>query len=268
MVKKNNTLLIAGGVAVVGYFLLKGNTAAAPVVTNQAPASGSQVLSNGTVLTPSTDVNVTAQGVPTDYGVNIGSDGIHAAVPSNYAILTQYHPNLLNPKYQLSQNELNQYVANYTDIRQGVATWPGGLSNANIQKHWTQYGVPNQRIFLPLVPISAPPYIPPPPSPKTTSGSGIWGTLAKVATIAAGGILTVASAGTLTPLIAAGTSAALTAESAIHGPGDLLTDEELNILVTSSAITKKILPFYLEVAPELVSLIENRIDFLLSQYKD
>lgn len=243
--KKDNTVLIVAGVAAVGYLLYTNGVFGASLLTNPIPNAPTNLatLPPGTTLPATvTDTNVNPQGIPTDYGINIGSDGVHAAVPSNYAVLCQYNPNLLNPKYQLTAAELTQYKNNYMDIQQGVATWPGGLSNANLQKHWTQYGVAQQRIYLPMVPISAPGYVAPPVPPKAKS-SGSWIT---------------------TALQVAGSVAI-----AFAGPNDTdLNAGEINIVNTSAAVMKKILPFYLQVDTKLVDSIENKIDLLVSHYAD
>lgn len=155
----------------------------------------------------------------------------------------------------MTSTENAQYLTNYLDLRQGLPSWIGhkqanGVTPQNLaqaaQCHWTIYGVSEHRIFLPMQPPSTVPYIPPPATQaaakSSSSGSWIGPAISAVATIAV----------------------------AVLGPNDMpaetLNDAEINLIVTSAAITKKILPFYLQVAPDLVHSINNRLDSLLSQY--
>lgn len=263
MSKHTNPALIVGGLA-AAYLLLNSNSGSSPAAGN-----------------PVTDALVpqpAASAVPTTYGINSGVRGGNGSfyTVSNYAQLLAANPNLGNPNYQMTATENGQYFNNYLDLQQGLPSWVGqkmlnGVKATSlmqaIQGHWTFYGCAEKRIFLPLQPPSGAQYIPPPPQPKS-SGSGIFGTILRVATIVGGAALTVASAGTAAPLIAAGTSAALTAESAIHGIGAAgqLNDAELQLLFQSAAIIYDILPLYQNNDPVLVAGIKQRLDELLKQY--
>jgi hypothetical protein len=148
---------------------------------------------------------------------------------------------LANPNYQLTPAEAQQYAANYADISQGVATWPGGLSQANLQKHWTLYGVAQKRVFVPLQPPSSSPYVPPPANPKSSGGSSwvntlltVGGDVAKVALMA--------------------------------GPEERLNDGELQLLFTAAAIMKDVLPMYRAGNQTFVNTVDAQLNDLLTQY--
>lgn len=245
------TLLI-GGAAVAGYFLFVAPGGAAPFNFGTGTAAANNPASGA---------------VPTTYGINT------AGGVANYAALAQANPNLLNPNYHMTLPEAQQYLSNYLDLQQGLPGWVNhkvnGVTTRSLpeaaQLHWTIYGCAEKRIFLPLQPPSIKPYVPPPANPKS-SGSGVFGTLLKAVTIAAGGVITVATGGAAAPLVAAGESAALTAESAIHGTSDLLNDAECQILFQGAAILNDVLPIYGAADPVLVATINNRLNELLTQY--
>lgn len=260
--KTDNTLLILGAAAAGLYFL----TSSSNTTPNVLPGATAALLPYGV---PALSYSYLVSGAP--------------AIPAVYDVIyykTYIRPamliadsNINNPAYVLSDTDITNYLNNYLDLRQGLPTWVGkktaGVTQTSLnmvaQTHWRIYGVAEQRTFLPLPWSSNVPYIPPPPT--SSSGSGVFGTILKVATIAAGGIVTVATGGTAAPLVAAGESAALTAESAaFHGGPEQLSDTEIEMLVTSAAIIKKILPFYLQVNPQLVNSIENRLDSLIAKY--
>jgi hypothetical protein len=244
--------LVIGGAAVGLYLLLKPSSPAIPASAS-APASGGSLLSS---LLPGS----AAPAVPTTYGINSGVRGGNGSfyTCSNYAQLLAANPNLGNPSYQMSAGENTQYLANYSDLQQGLPSWigvrqPDGSTPQNInqaaQAHWKYFGCAEKRIFLPLQPPSTAAYIPPPANVKAASSGGggsFWSSALQVA----GAVAETA--------ILAGT------------PADpyQLTDAEVNIIVTGSAIAKNILPFYLQVAPELVASINNKMDVLLSAYQN
>jgi hypothetical protein len=219
---KSNTLLIAGG-AVAAYFLfIKPKTTA---VTT---------LPGGTTLPPGSPI-------PTTYGINGGYSGPNAAVVSNYAQILAANPNIGNPNYQLTPAEAQQYAANYADISQGVATWPGGLSQANLQKHWSLYGCAQRRIFLPLQPPSTANFIPPVNNPNSSGGSSSWvgsaiGTIGSIA------------------LAILGTS------------GEKLNNAECQLLITGGLVIKDILPMYAQNNPQYVDMATAKLNDLLTQY--
>ncbi|MGH7954836.1 MAG: hypothetical protein ACREOZ_02625 [Gloeomargaritales cyanobacterium] len=226
MSRKVNPIVYVAGAGVLAYLFL--NKSAVP----------------GSTSAPSLLNNLLPSSTPTTYGINAGTllHNDHDAV-QNYAQLTTANPNLLNSNYQMSAGENAQYGANYLDLRQGLASWPGGYTPANLQKHWGLYGVADQRIFLPLVPTSNGSFIVPPANPKTSAGGGIFGTILKAVT-------------TIGPSLVA-----------LAGPEDQLNDTELNLIVTSALIFKKILPFFAIIDKSLVISINNKIDSLLTQYE-
>jgi hypothetical protein len=196
-----------------------------------------------TVINPATGAPVTtsAGGTPTTYGIGVPGVGPHAETVANYAALVAANPNLANPNYQLTAAEAQQYAANYLDISQGVATWPGGLSQANLQKHWTLFGAPYQRIFIPLVPPSGAPYIPVQQNPNSSGGGGSsWVSSA------------LSIAGTILP--------------AILGNDPKLNNAEVQMLMTGACIIKDILPMYRQRNGPAVDQIGARLTDLLTQY--
>ena len=269
MAKKNNTLLYVGAGAVGLYLLLNnagGSAASSSLLTTGSQAS---LLPNSTAQNTYPYVLPGAPAIPAAYDDNYYKTWIRPA-------MVIVNSNLNNPGYRMNDSEAAAYLANYLDLRQALPAWVGHKFSdwgtvTNItdaaNRHWKIYGVAEQRTYMPLPWSEMVAFVPAPA--KTSSGSGLLGTIVKVATIAAGGILTVTTAGTAAPLIAAGESAALTAESAaFHGPGDVLNDEEINLVVTSAAIIKKMLPFYLQVAPQLVNSIENKLDTIIAKYQN
>lgn len=216
---KTETLLLLGGGA-VGLYLL----------TNK---SGGSFLPGGSSSN-------TGSNAPTTYGINGGYSGVHAAVVANYAAIVAADPRQANPNYQLTSAEAQQYLANYSDI-QGVSTWPGGLSQANLQKHWTLYGVSQQRIFLPLQPPSTAPYIPPVQNPKSSGGSSSFLSSAL-------GVVT-----TILPFI-------------LGASEPHLNNAEVQLLMTGGAIIKDILPMYRASNRDVVDAIDNKLNDLLTQY--
>jgi hypothetical protein len=260
MKKDTEKILLYGGLAVGAYLLFTGSPVLANIISPGAATAAALPVSTYPYLIS-------------------GAPAIPSAFDKTY-YLTYIRPamvavngNVNNPGYTLSATDCANYLANYTDLQTWVklpatiaATWSGHTVNGALIWHWHTYGVANQRTFLPLPWNDPTAFVPAPVSPKSSGGSGFFSTILKVATITTGAVLEVTSAGALTPIVAPATSAALTAESAIHGPGDILTDDEISLIITSAAITKKILPFYLEVAPDLVDSIQNKLDILISEY--
>ncbi len=272
---ETDKLLLLGGLGVAAYLLLNNQPAATSPVSQTASPSGS-------LPSVSPSANVAAQSFSYPYLVP-GAP----AMPSTYndayyktyirPAMVAANPNINNPGYTLSPTDVTNYLNNYLDLRQwdysyGPAfqspPYKGQSIQAAAQGHWHNYGVPEQRTFLPLPWSDMSPYGGPQPNSKSAGGGVLRGIL-QIATIVGGGAAEVLSAGTLTPIVAPATSAALTAESMIHGAPDtiVLNDAEIALVVSSAAIIKKILPFYLEVAPELVASIENRLDAIISTYQ-
>ena len=245
--KNNNTILYIGAAAAAYYLFLRPQTPTTP---------GSSSVS---VINPSTGLTSllpgSSSGTPTTYGVNVGVPGGSPQI-TNYAALLAANPNLANPNYQMTAAENAQYLANYLDLQQGLQSWinhkmADGTTPKNIQQaaqsHWHMYGCAEKRIFLPLQPPSSKQFVPPPANAKSSGGGSSW----------VGTALTVA-----------GSVAVALIGPPDSEPTEQLSDAEIQMLVTGGAILKKILPFYLEVAPTLVTSIENKLDSLVSQYAD
>jgi len=232
---KTDQILLYGGGALAAYFLfLKPGT-----TTSLTPGTTSTSVPGST----------TATGL---IGINSGitdSTGSFYTV-SNYNQLLAANPNLGNPNYQMTSAELNQYLANYLDLRQGLPTWigkksPSGQTISTMQQaeqvHWQYHGCAEKRIFLPLQPTSNGNYVPP---PVNTASSG-----------SSGGSSWVSSAlGIATTVIG------------LLGPDEQLNDADCQALFTMSAIIKDILPLYAESDPILTRAIETRMNALLTQY--
>ena len=257
MSKSISPVIILGGAA-AAYFLLNNNSAS-------APAASSVVSNLQNLFTPST-TSQTLTGI--NSGILGGNGSFYTC--SNYAQLAAADPNLLNPNYQLTPDQAQQYYNNYADLEQwysqpSTAAQFHTVQNA-MQYHWNKYGCAEKRIYYPFNNPSTAAYIAPPPAAKS-SGSGILGTILKVATIVAGGVVTVASAGTAAPLVAAGTNALLTVENAaIHGPDTQLNDQEIALLMQAGLIIFQILPLYASREPELTQEISNKLTNILENH--
>lgn len=235
----DHKILIIGAAGLAAYYFFFRTPTGVTTATATAAPAGTTVP--GAVVP--TTVAVNSSSIPVNYGINAGytSNGLSSLPVSNYAAITAANPNQANPNYQLSQSELLQYENNYLDIAQGVATWPGGLSNANLQKHWTLYGAPQQRVFCPIVPPYVAKYVPPPVVPKSSS-SGSWVSTA----LQVGGSVAVALLGT--------------------EDTQPLTDGDLQLLFTGTAVIKDLLPFFNSSSIGTVNYINTKIDNTLAQY--
>jgi hypothetical protein len=273
LMAKDDTLLIVGAVAVVGYFYLKGqgNPVVAPVTSlinsTLAPITS---LITAPVTSPVAIVSATPvipnapQLVPLTWNAAYYQQ-------YQYPALVALNPQIQNSSYQLTSTDAVNYLNNYLELHEWLAT---GVVDGKrfktqqqaLQWHWTTYGVPYQYSFVPFVPPKNVNWVPPPPNPKASTS--VFGTILRITTVVAGATLEIASAGTLTPIVAPATGAALAVEGTIHGvPNDALNAEEIDIIVMSAAIIKKILPFYLISQSTRVNSIANKIDFLLTTYE-
>jgi hypothetical protein len=209
-------ILLIGGGGLALYLLLKGNsTTTAPTTNNPQGLVG---------------VN---SGIP-------GGNGSFDTV-ANYTALLAAVPNLGNPKYMMTPDERAQYLANYLDLRQGLATWPGGLTAPNIQHHWETSGCAEKRIFIPLVPPSGAAYVAPPASSGSSWTSWI------------GPVLSVAGE-------------VISAVAGVNTPTYDLTAGEVQCLITGAAVMNDILPFYQANNETAVTKATNRLHKLLSDY--
>jgi len=257
-------ILLAGGAAL----LLTRSSGQTP---NATTALASLLPGGGGQAQPQ-PVNVAiTSGVKNSAGNIAGPVGI-----ANYAALVQAYPNLLNPNYQMTNEESNVYLRNYLDLQQGLATWVNhkingvlitDIHNACVN-HWHTYGCAEQRVFIPLTVPSNVPYTPP-PSPPKSSGGGLFGSILKGLTIVGGAALTVASVGTAAPLISAGTLALLGVEGKAFGgvsDDERLNDRELEMIFQGAAILYDILPMYAQEQPELTAAIETKLTQILTEY--
>lgn len=236
--KTTDTLLIVGGVGVAAYLLLSGKSAPGTSIVSTLQNVASSVL----------------PGSGTTYPYLIpGAPGLPAAYNQAY-YLTYIRPamlaangNINNPGYTLSQTDANNYLANYTDINEWAhsasvlkESQTGGTVLGAAQFHWHNNGVAEQRTFLPLPWNDPTQWVPPPVNNKSSGSGSTLSTIAEVAGIAA----------------------------MFVGPEPVLNDTEINLVITSAAIIKKILPFYLEVEPDLVDSVSFKLDNLIAQYAD
>lgn len=231
---KTEQLLLLGGAGIAAYMLLKPHAQTIP--------------GSGTTIPVSTGSGGTTVLVGKNSGVRGGNGSFYTV--SNYNQLLQANPNLGNPQYQMTSSELAQYLANYSDLQQGLPSWVGqkdptgnimtSLTRAE-QVHWQYHGCAEQRIFLPLQPPSTANYIPPPPNTNTSSGSSGGGWLSSALGIA-------------------------TTVIGLLGEPAQLNNADAQALFTMSAIIKDILPLYASTDPLLTRAIEVRMNTLLIQY--
>ncbi len=157
---KQNEMLMLGGAGLVAYLLLGNKTKSTP--------SASTLLSSGSNgSTGPGSYTVDATHPPLTFDVNYYEK-------YQYPLLTQQNPNLLNPNYQLSQAEADQYLNNYTHLKQALPQWVPSLAPnllEAVRRHWRLYGPQNKYSFMPFRPTDDVPYTPPPPAPNS-SGSG------------------------------------------------------------------------------------------------
>lgn len=228
MADKTNTLLIAGGLGVAAWWYFTQNktvpvTSSTPVTTS-APV-GTPV---GTPVIP----------------VGTGAFSNAFYLEYQYPAITSAYPQVLNPNYQLSSIDATNYYNNYLDLQQwwALATTKNKWKTlqATMQYHWSTYGVPQQRSFIPFTPPDNAPFVPPPANAKS-SGSGFpLGTAISTAGSIAIALLGVQDA-------------------------TRLNDEELNVLFSASAILKNILPFYWK-SDTLAKKISIQLNNVLNDY--
>lgn len=175
---------------------------------------------------------------PTGTTIVPGSPGDHTHDPvSTYAQAVAENPNTLNSNYVMTDAEAQQLLNNYLDLRQGLVT--GGWNKNILQAArdwWKLHGVAEKRVFVPLLVPSTAPYVPA-PSNSNSSGSSSW----------VGSALSIA--GTIL---------------AFFGVDDnKLNDTEIEILFTSAAIAKDILPLY---HTTLSKQIDTKLNAVIEQY--
>lgn len=234
MAKKGVSPLLIAGIGVGALYLLSSNSN--PLASIIPTGNSASIIPGGTTTTQ-TQL----------YGVNNGT-----GVVSNYAQLVVADPNLGNPNYQMTDNEVAQYLANYLDLQQGLPSWIGhkqhnGVTPKTLQQaaqvHWTTFGCAEKRIFLPLQPPSNKPYVPPPKNAKSSGSGSSW----------------------IGPTI----SAVGTIVASLLGPGEpdpVLNDGELQVLFTGGKVLKDILPMFADADPMLTKAIDQQFTALLLPY--
>jgi len=244
----------------INPWILVGGAAAIYFLTRPASAPGTVPSTGITSIIPGLNNVIPGSGATSaaNVGVNSGVKGGNGSfyTVANYAALLAANPNLGNPNYQMTDAEAQQYLANYSDLQTGLPTWIGHPDvggntvtslNQAAREHWKYYGCAEKRIYLPLQPPSTAAFIPPPVNNQAKSGGGSSWIGSAISTV-----------GSIALALLGNQSASV----------PVLNDGEVNVLVTGAAIVKKILPFYLQVAPDLVHSIENNIDAALSQYQN
>jgi hypothetical protein len=233
--------MLYGGIAVAAYLFLKPKTATTtPVYTGgSTPVYTGGSSSLPVVTTPVTsNSNILPAAKPGEQLISADS----GVTPSQYAYAQSINPNIGNPNYTLSDAEVQQYLANYLDLRQGLPTWIGqdkSLPNA-ARHHWKQYGAFEKRVFLQFMPPAQKAYVPAPSNPNSSNSSG-------------GGGCSWCS----TALTVAGTVVAML------GVDPILNDMEIETLFAGSAILKEILPMFPQ---SQTANMNERLDILLEKY--
>lgn len=159
-------------------------------------------------------------------------------------------PNICNAQYRMTRDEAAQYLLNYD----GVNTWANLPSVLNSKPviamgqgstvygaclyHWSQSGIPDQRTFLWLYPPDSSAFVPGP----TSSSSGLFSSILKTVGEVAGAAIAIAGVNE-----------------------DNLTNDDVELIVTGSAIIKNSIGLFAIADPTLVSLINNRLDEVLTQ---
>lgn len=237
-------LLYAGGAFLAYELFLKPATPAVPGAPSNLLSSLLPGVTTAPAATPVASNPATMVGI--NSGVRGGNGSFYTC--SNYSQLAAADPNLMNPNYQMTAAQAQQYLANYSDLSTGLTTWigqkqPDNVVPANInqaaQEHWKYFGCAEKRIYYPLSPPSTAAYIPPPANAAAKSSGGSWVTSA------------LSIAGTVVGLL---------------GTQEQLTAADCQALFTMSAVIKDILPLYEQADPVLTRAIEVKLNSVLSQY--
>jgi len=236
--------MLYGGIAIAAYVFLKPKTGTAVTPVYNGNATTPVYSSGGGLITttPPATTTINAGNLPAPQpGEKIISVD-SGVTPSQYAYAQSVNPNIGNPNYTLSDSEVQQYLQNYLDLRQGLPTWIGDdktLPNA-ARHHWKEYGALERRVFLPFMPPSQKVYVPSPNNPNSSNSGG-------------GGGCSWCS----TALTVAGTVVAML------GVEPVLNNSEIETLFAGSAILKQVLPMF--PANQTANMIE-RMDILLEKY--
>lgn len=224
-----------GGAALVAYYLYEKG----------------QVIVPATVATPVPATTATGYPVPDFSGQvpnNYSTPGYFEDVL--YPAAVKYDPQIGNPGYTPTDAECTQLLQNYLDLRQGLQQRVNGSHTMTqvVQDWWHTNGVPEKRIFLPLVPSSAVPYTGPLPNANSSGSGSTLKTIGTVASIAA-------------MILGVGEG---NVQTSLNQP--LLNDYECEVLITGAAIAFDIIPFYYSQRSNLALQIEDRMEALVEQY--
>lgn len=232
-------LLLLGGAGAF-YFVTKDSTTNSTTSTTAKAAA----VANPTAIVSSAYPFLVAGAPPlpsTWQGTNASSNQYYLSYI--YPAMVAYDANMTNANYTLTTNEANQYMSNYLDIYQYVnapsTVKKYGSAVAAAQNHWKVYGVAEKRTFLPLLPRSNVPF-----SGGSSSSSSGW--LSDIVPVLTDAVEVVASV----------------AGPSISG----INESGIVLIMESSAITKKMLPFFANVDPNAVALINNNINSVLTRY--
>jgi hypothetical protein len=157
------------------------------------------------------------------------------------------NPNIVNPNYQLSPAEAQQYKMNYLELQQWLPSVMKQFNNselAALQYHWTHYGVSLKYSFMPFTPPKNANWVHPPPAPNSSgSGSTFSSILGTVASVAVALLGTNDQAGE-----------------------QRLNDMDIELLFNGCAIAKHIIGFYQVADPKLTARIDEKMNEVLAQY--
>lgn len=268
----NDDLILLAIVGVGAFFFknaLSGQTNTQ--VANPVPVSSSNAAALNQPVVPAQSVNVnlpqlinedngfteTIPALPNNIveGVNVYNPATGSYTLINYPAVIASDNRQVNSNYTLTDQEADQYIENYWDIEQwihtfGIATNNQAAYRDKARYHWQHNGVAEKRIFVPLIPKSNAPYIPPPPAPKKSTLTTIESILSPV-----------------TSLISTGVNVVKLASAAgINGFPQDMEDETLQTLVCGGYILKNILKFYVNSNLNSVVLIEAKLSSIINDY--
>jgi hypothetical protein len=247
---KTEQMLTYAGLGLGAYLLLAPKKATTTTVLAPSVPGGTTPYASQPVVntTPVYQQQAVTQIPPANGQPIISADS--GMTQAQYDAAKALRPDAIgNPGYLLTDAEVNTYLSNYLDLRQGLPNWihnkdkekTGGGAINNIQDaartHWRTDGSFEKRSFIPFNPPANKPYAVPPSNPKS-SGGGSWVT---------------------TALQVAGTVVAMLGVN--DDPG--LNDYEVELLLTGSAIVSDILPLF---PGDLPVKIKDRMETLVTYY--
>ncbi|MES2219158.1 MAG: hypothetical protein V4501_12205 [Pseudomonadota bacterium] len=222
-------LLLLGAAAGGLYFLSKSKTSTLTDTGTKA----------GTAVATLADGSTGQLPVTNNKGVIVDPVNQTVKTATGKVLTADEYKELSNPNHHLTLAEAQQYFLNYPDVVNGTAKWSGGLET-KANDHWKNYGCAEGRTYYPLVPPSINPGNP----TNSNDGSGNGNNWIGPAIGAAASIIT-----------------------KIAGVADVsLTPAEVEVIVTSGAIIKDLLPYFQGVDAAKCAAINNKVDYLVKQY--